>query len=108
MSNRYSCPALNQIFKSPLNLFFRFNIYGRGCLIKNEYSRINKKRPGNAYSLTLASGEKLTALPRQGIVAIRKSENKLVSAGSSCRPDNFVSRGIGLPIGDILSNGPVK
>jgi hypothetical protein len=53
VSNRYGCPALNQIFKRPLNLFLRFDIYGRGCLIKDEYSRINQKRPGNADSLAL-------------------------------------------------------
>src|SRR5882672_2536266 len=91
-----------------LNLLLRFNVYGRGCLVQNEYPRVVEDGPRDGYSLPLPTRELGALLAHHSIVSVGLAQDKVVSVGRAGRHHDFGHRRAGLAVADVLRDGPIE
>ena len=81
------------ISQLPADLGIRLGIHSREGIIKNHDRCAAHQHPGNGSTLLLTAGEGDTPLTDEGIVSVRKALHRLIQAGNSGSPPDFMHAG---------------
>src|SRR5690349_9055545 len=71
-------PALDQAGDGVLDLLLGVSVHGGRRLVQDEDARVVKDGTRDGDTLTLAAGERLTALPDQSVVTVRLLDDEVV------------------------------
>ena len=63
---------------------------------------------GDGDALTLTARQRVAAFADDGVVAVRQPRDELVGVGQLGRSNDFLARGAGLAVGDVLRDGGVE
>ena len=105
MCNRNRGSTLHQVIQCFLNFLLGLGIYRGSGLIQNQNTRIDEQGARNRNALALATGEALSALPYQRVIALGKSQNKFMRVRCTCCSNYVLSASVGFTVRNVVGNG---
>ena len=96
------------LFEFALDDFLGARIQCAGGLVEYENRRILEQSTCDRDSLFFASGKLQAAFADAGVVTLRQAHDEIVDMRRARRGEDFLARGIGLAVGDVVVDRVVE